>query len=219
MRIKTLSAAIAAVALFAGTASAATINNGSFEASNPTLPGPNVDVISSFFNPNGLPGWTVSGGSVDLVSNGLWQAADGNNSLDMNGARPGTIWQDITGLVLGQTYDITFAMAGNPFVQQEYSLGVVVGNVAPGSHTFNSTGQTTGNMGWVDQTYTFTANAASMRLTFFSETLGFPFIAGPTLDNVRITEATTAAVPLPATGLLLIGALGALGIGRRRRRA
>lgn len=42
----------------------------------------------------------------------------------------------------------------------------------------------------------------------------------PALSNLTLFgTATPAAIPLPATGLLLIGALGGLGLARRRRKA
>lgn len=213
MRIKSLSAAVAALACFAGSASATTIANGSFEAQN-IVTGGFVDTFSAGFNPTGLNGWTVGSGSVDLVSSGLWDPADGNFSVDMNGNQPGAIYQDLTGLVTGQVYDITFALAGNPYAQEIHTLGVQVGMTAPVLHQFDTSGLSNRNMGWVDQTYSFTATQDTMRLTFYSDSVGTERRAGPALDNIRIA---TAAVPLPATGLLLIGALGALGFSRRRR--
>lgn len=216
MRIRNITAA-AAVALLAGPVSAATIVNGGFEDSS--VSSGFVDSFNVGFNPNGLPGWTVAGGGVDLVSNGLWDPAEGVNSLDMASGTPGTIFQDITDLVIGQVYNITFAMAGNPFgdfAPEIHTLGVAVGNLAPGNHVFDTAGLGPRNMGWVDRTYTFTANQTSMRLTFYTEDTDGDPRTGPTLDNVRISEAVSAAVPLPATGLLLIGALGALRMRRRR---
>jgi hypothetical protein len=38
------------------------------------------------------------------------------------------------------------------------------------------------------------------------------------VDNVSLLQSTTAPVPIPASGLLLLGALGAAGALRRRAR-
>src|SRR5262245_35617604 len=66
------------------------------------------------FDPSyGPPGWTVADGTVEIV--GLyWQAAEGNQSLDLNGIYEaiGTIYQDLP-TVPGQRYKVRFAYAGN----------------------------------------------------------------------------------------------------------
>jgi hypothetical protein len=63
---------------------------------------------------------------------------------------------------------------------------------------------------WTRFTHEFTAPQGSYRL-FFSAT-GQSNGYGGLLDNVSITP-----VPLPGAGLLLLGAIGGLGLIRRRR--
>jgi hypothetical protein len=56
------------------------------------------------------------------------------------------------------------------------------------------------------------AGATTLSLAFSADNSGTSF--GPALDNVRIVDAP--AVPLPAAGFLLIGAIGGLGLMRRK---
>src|SRR3954463_10778368 len=65
-----------------------------------------------------MPGWTVGGNSVDVVSDipdawVSWAAASGHQSVDLNGASAGSIYQALHPIA-GQTYNLSFALAGNP---------------------------------------------------------------------------------------------------------
>lgn len=201
-RILALTVALA----FGGTGlSAATLINGSFETP--------VTNVGAFVNlPGGstaIEGWTVGGNSIDWIGS-YWQHADGMRSIDLSGGSAGRISQDITGLVIGTRYDLSFALAGNPVgLPVVKTVNVAVGD-ENADFTFDTAGKTVTDMGWVMETFRFTAGATTERLTFTSLN-GTAF--GPALDNVSIS----AAVPLPGAMWLLGGAFAGLGMVRRKR--
>src|SRR5688572_17556808 len=101
-RSTVLAAALAATAL-APAARAQIVQNGSFET--PDAP---AGIFTNLVG-NALTGWTISANNIDLVPPGLWQQADGIQSIDLNGdAGPATIFQDVT-LTPGSTYRLSFA--------------------------------------------------------------------------------------------------------------
>ena len=201
--IKKMLLAAAMVAGSVGMGQAVTIANGDFET---------PIAVGGFNTLTGtqLTGWTI-GGSIDLIGS-YWEPANGSQSIDLNGNEQGSISQLITDLVANVTYEITFAIAGNsdsaPTVK---TMTVDVGGGAS-TYTFDTTGTDVPSpMNWVYQTFTFTATATSMTLTFASQDAGS---WGMALDDVSI-----AAVPVPAGGLLLLGALAGLAGLRRRKTA
>lgn len=210
--MKNLLGSVALALTLSGAASAATIVNGSFE-SNSGVSGSFRTLLAG--NTTGLTGWTVggsgAGGGVDLIKT-YWAASNGAFSLDMNALNTGSIAQTITNLIVGRTYVLSFDLAGNPDLPGTRSLGVTVGDES-GTYSFNTTGHTKTNMGWSGQTFSFTAGAGSELLTFASLNR---FAWGPALDNVSVA---LAPVPLPAGAVLMVGALGALGVARRKRKA
>lgn len=199
--MKTFAIALAALA-FAGSAHAATITNGSFEAPG-TYSGPFTTFGAG--TPAGF-GWTVTG-SIDLI-NTHWQASDGSYSLDMDGFGPGSISQDISGLVVGREYKVLFDMAGNPDGGAPVKTLTAAAGYDAQRYSFDTTGQSRGDMGWVTHAFVFTATANTETLEFMSTSFSGPW--GPALDNVRL-----APVPLPAGGVLLLGGLGLLALRRK----
>lgn len=212
--------------LGASGASAATIVNGSFES--PGLPdGTNYVVV----NGGGLiPGWTAAGAGVDLVKDTLWQAADGNYSIDVNSTNTGAIGTTVTGLVIGNQYEVTFALSGNPSANviarnnpnfnptphwvkylQAY-VGIDTNNLTRFDYSFDTQNTNYANMGWVDKSFQFVATANEMLLGFTS--LGTR-AWGAAIDDVRINDLSE--VPLPVPGLLLLTGLGAMAAFRRKK--
>ncbi|WP_375173324.1 choice-of-anchor C family protein [Pseudooceanicola sp.] len=198
----------AAFAVVAGSASAATVVNGSFE--DPTGSG----AFQTYDPGSGsLTGWTISGANIDHIS-GYWEHSDGVRSIDMNGNGGGaSISQMVTNLVIGRSYTLLFDMAGNPDDSPvRKDLFAAIAGFSD-QFSFYTTGRTRTDMGWTTMSLDFVANDTSHLLQFDSITDGAAY--GPALDNVRIVDATP--VPVPAAGLLLLTALGGIGLAKRRK--
>ena len=183
--------------------------NGSFEAGVDPGSFSTLNVGDS----TSITGWTVGGGqnSIDYIGS-YWIAANGFRSIDLNGLGAGSISQTFD-VVSGQTYQVSFQMAGNPAGGPTLKTLTGTANatvyVPPG---FNISGADLNNMGWLTHTFTFTATGSSETLTFASTTFGnsgnvaYPFAFGPALDNVSVT-----AVPEASTWAMMI--LGFMGVG------
>ena len=88
------------------------VYNGDFETQTVTDNSGNFNTYSK--TTQGLTGWTIGVGSVDLVSIALWDPKSGSNSLDLNGTRKGEIHQSLI-TTAGQLYQLSFDLAGNVF--------------------------------------------------------------------------------------------------------
>jgi choice-of-anchor C domain-containing protein len=211
-----LIAGAAMLAMGAQSASAVTINNGSFETST-TIANPG-SYVALTAGSTAIDGWTVGGaGGVDYIGT-YWTASNGGRSLDLSGTGIGSISTTIAGLSIGQEYTISYDLAGNPAgapttKHLQVSVDSVGGTIGGALAVFNTGAipSTTSNMGWITQTVIFTATAASATLTFLSQdNTSF----GPALDNVTI-----AATPIPGALLLFGSALGGMGfLGYRRKK-
>jgi choice-of-anchor C domain-containing protein len=153
--MKTL-AAIATFAVLspATHASVELIKNGGFESAGGFSGG--FETTGS-----GLDGWTI-GGTVDLI-NTYWTPASGSYSLDLNGGGAGSISQSFA-TVVGQTYNVSFSLAGNPVGGGDKFFYASV--TAPVVYTFGIDGKTLANMGWVTQSFSFVAIADTSTLSF-----------------------------------------------------
>lgn len=172
----------------ADAAAAATVSNGGFETPGSFHGG--FQTLSA--GSTALTGWAI-GGSVDLI-NTYWAPASGAYSLDMSGNGAGSISQMLTGLSIGSTYQLSFALAGNPAGPQGVkSLTASVGGLAS-TVTFNTTGKNTAAMGWQTVTLSFKATTTNALLTLQSNTAS---AMGPALDNVSL-----AKVAAPSPGAL-----------------
>jgi choice-of-anchor C domain-containing protein len=200
--------ALAALAVFAALSPVAhaaveLINNGGFESPVNAFSGSFITLGS------GLDGWNIDSGSVDLIKT-YWAPASGNYSLDLNGGSAGSISQSFA-TQIGLTYTVSFSMAGNPDGGGNKSIQATV--TTPNTYTFDITGATRANMGWVTQTFNFVATSNSSTLSFVGNPTNTAY--GAALDNVSVV----AAVPEPATYGMLLAGLGMVGLLARRRRA
>ncbi len=164
-------------------------------------------VNGSFENPAGVypyrvfdignppPGWTVESGTVEIVGT-YWPAAQGSQSLDLNGIFEyiGTIYQDVP-TVPGERYKIRFAYAGNPEGGPVIKTTKVFWDGAElATVSFDTTGRSRSNMGWVYYDYEVTATSGTGRLRFQSMTSSF---CGPALDDVSVTPVNPLPPPPP----------------------
>ncbi|EXI66439.1 MAG: hypothetical protein AW08_02553 [Candidatus Accumulibacter adjunctus] len=203
-RLLTLVGALSAGAL----AQAAPFQNGSFESAS-LNPG---TFTTLGLNNSQITGWTVSGGNIDYIGS-YWQAAQGNRSIDLAGNTLGTISQTFDTQV-GWLYTVQFAMAGNTDGGPTTKLLEVVAGDEDDQFSFNQSGKSRSNMGWVDHSFQFTADTAQTTLSFSA--LNGTCCYGAALDNVRIT-AQPGSVPEPASALLVALSLAGLGWSRKQR--
>jgi choice-of-anchor C domain-containing protein len=154
------------------------ISNGSFETPVVT---PNT--FQLFSAGQSIGAWTVSQGDVHLIGADFWQAADGVQSLDLDGSVAGGVKQTFTTIPLLK-YKISYKLAGNPAAGPDIKTGQVLagGNVLQ-SFSFNIVGKTFANMGYVAMQTHFIATALSTTLEIRSTT-GSGF--GPVIDKVTV---------------------------------
>jgi choice-of-anchor C domain-containing protein len=174
----------------ATTVALAPLANGGFE----TGADPGAFTVLPTGNSGGMPGWTVTGHSVDYMRS--WsQPAEGARSVDLSGDNRGGIAQ-IVQTTPGQTYTVSFSLAGGfwgtPVVK---TLRVTAGSTV-GTLSFDSMGRTATAMGWVDRSLTFTATAEATVLWFESLDASN---GGPILDQVRLTLGAAPVASLSGT--------------------
>lgn len=167
----------------AGTATATpTLNgftDGSFENVTAT-----TGSFDRYFAPATIGVWTVTQGSVDLIGAGFWENADGDQSLDLDGAfHPGGVAQTF-GTVPLLKHRVTYYLAGNPASGPVIKTGQVLvnGNVLQ-NFSFDITGKNFTNMGYVKKHTYFFATSPHTTLEFRSTT-GSGY--GPVIDAVDV---------------------------------
>jgi choice-of-anchor C domain-containing protein len=175
----------ALTAAFAPTSAAATsgLGNGSFEQLDIA-----PDYFQNFVSGESIGTWQVSLGSVDLIRANFWQAADGRQSLDLNGsgASPlGGVQQTVTTRP-GETYELVYSLAGNPGGEPTLKTGTVLVNGAVvQSFSFDTSSSTKADMRYQTRKVKFIATGLSTTLQFKSTTEG---AYGPVIDDVDVSR-------------------------------
>jgi len=146
-----------------------------------------------------IDGWVVTGTDVDYTS--YWPAADGTQSVDLNGFGQGGVQQTFATTV-NSNYVVEFWMSGNPGTHEEFPNGdaspsaktmtVSATGASTTSYSFNTAivGNTFSNMMWSKKSYSFKATSSSTTLSFASTTGG---AFGPAIDGVTVTESAATA--------------------------
>ena len=157
--------------------------NGSFED------GPSVadfvNLEAGTVGANDIPGWTVTQENIDYIGT-EWVPSDGDRSIDLDGTPGfGGIAQTFS-TVPGQQYQVVFDMAGNPGGLPAVKRMQVEAAGQSAEFSFDVTGRTLSDMGWIEHSWEFTASDSSTTLEFVSLHTGPANFFGPALDNVRI---------------------------------
>ena len=129
------------------------IQNGSFETAT-VNPGPFLQLNAGS---TVITGWTVSQGTIDYIGT-AWQASEGARSLDLQGLASGGIQQTFN-TTIGETYRVTFDLAGNPFGGSAIKEMRVSAGGSSADFSFDITGKSNSNMGWLSKSWDFTANS------------------------------------------------------------
>jgi hypothetical protein len=178
-----------------------------------------------------VDGWTVSTGAVDWIG-GVWVDAARTNpslagSIDLNALGPGGISRTLVGLTPGGTYRVSFLLAGNPWYGTSPAIQTGTLNFGSSSQalSFDATGRTGSNMGWIPLTYNFVATGATQNLSFVSaDPAGDP--NGLVLDGISVSFVNGPppppppppnGIPEPAPMALMGVGLAVLAMMRRRR--
>jgi len=188
-------------------ASAATTANGINTNDNGTM---------SLWGNNGFTGSNQIGGS-----GGAFIAADGAYEQSL-------IIQTISGLTVGQKYQLTFNYAGaqqqgyNGTTTEAWTAVFVDTNNLNNIQTYTTptlNDAEHGFTGWKAASVIFTASNTSEILGFIAK--GTPDGQPPfsLLDDVSLKAYTPAAVPEPASWMMMIVGFGGLGVTLRRKRS
>ncbi|GAB2583085.1 hypothetical protein GCM10027168_14760 [Streptomyces capparidis] len=190
--IRTCAIAVTASAVLAGAgavvaapaqaaAAVSRFDDGSFET--PVAPANAFNTVTAG---QSIGPWQVTAGNVDHIGAGFWQAAEGDQSVDLNGTTAGTVAQTFT-TVPGRTYTVTYSLAGNAGGGAPVKTGrVLVDGQNFQDFSFDITGKTFAAMGYVTRQFTFVARNPTTTLAFASTT---PASAhGPVVDDVLVRD-------------------------------
>ncbi|MEN3361689.1 MAG: hypothetical protein V7637_5671 [Mycobacteriales bacterium] len=158
-------------------------SNGSFEV--PVVPANTFRPVSAG---QPLGAWTVTRGNVDHIGAGFWPAADGTQSIDLDGSiapnLAGAVAQTFSTLPL-TTYIVKFALSGNPASGPVVKTGTAsVNGTVLRSFSFDVSGITGLNLEYRQVKFSFLSLGTQATLEFASTT-GSGF--GPVIDDVTVT--------------------------------
>ena len=172
--------------------------NGSFE--NPVISSGSAFQIPSDAS---LADWALDSGDLDLIKDDYWQAADGHQSLDLDGTTPGQISQVIP-TVPGQQYAVYFQYSANPddptppATDPQMDVRVDGDTVGSFTHTRPPHDVPSYPYGASDMQYaagqaTFTATGSTTTLAFAStDPVNYPY--GVVIDAVSVLPVFGNAV-------------------------
>lgn len=182
LRTRALAWGSALVSAFAfmTTPSANLLQNGSFESATSD---PGASFVLHSAGDMGILDWLVTTGNVHHVGT-YWEAQDGTRSVDLNGTQSGGIQQTFP-TQIGQEYEVSFFLAGNPDGDPLEKLLQVSADGTTLDFSFDTSGRTRTDMGYVMENFFFTANAPDVTLAFSSSVAGQ---YGAVIDNIVVVE-------------------------------
>jgi choice-of-anchor C domain-containing protein len=170
-------------------ASANLSTNPSFE----TGPNPGA-TLALAVGATSVTGWVVTRNPIEYIGT-RWNAADGTRSISLNGTSPGGIAQTFP-TTPGVEYSVRFMMAADAFSNPVLKHMRVEAAGQSQEYEFDGTHSWEWDLGWLEKTFTFVADATTTTLEFYSLDAGEQ---GPALDNV-IVEASTTGTPFDGNG-------------------
>lgn len=162
------------------------IVNGSFEIASVDV-GSHRSFDTVLAGSTAIDGWIVTGQDIHYCDVALWEAADGNRSIDLDGGigSYGGVKQTFA-TVPNTEYVVTFELAGNPQNGPTVKTMRVSADNQFSDFTFDITGKTFTNMGWTQHSWKFVADDYTATLEFLSMNPPGARGWGPVLDNVKV---------------------------------
>jgi choice-of-anchor C domain-containing protein len=153
---------------------------------------PNLSPTLTYSKGNNVGGWIVESGDIDQRN--TWEASKGQYSIDLNGNKPGSIFQDFA-TEKGKNYTLSFDLAGNPRTGNSplmKKMQIFWEETLVDTLSFDTTGRAANSMGWANYKYNLLASNNTTRLRFTSLTDGNQ---GAILDNITVNPIANSSVP------------------------